>query len=443
MKRLLPLLFAFGLVLTGISPPVLSPRSGIPPETHAAQAPVREGLPAGASPDIAGEEPPAAGPGWFRDFLEGIQNWFDDLFQPEFPFRGKLTPYAGPCSPRPPVPGLEGTSDRNLRKLKQYQDVCESFVTDTLMFFTSMPDSHKEALELAADVSRKLKEFARYRVHPIVIVEPETESGTLNFETLAAGVYDPYLETFFTALKDTGLSDDQLGTWVPFPEANLPLWNKGNFQPEQFGILVNRFLGMLKRHFPAARGSILLDASTYEDHDRGWQNGMHLSLLSYIRQVDPQLVDSFGIQGFPWVPPKYSWERPVVDPAVFLRLRLAEEAAAFLGTRNIWINTGTFGRKHVDRPARTVAMSPRLRASILAAVILQAETLERKGYRVSINLFAEDKSAAEEATDWSYWQTPGEGNPGRDVFRDFMRRAAGGGIPVSLFDQAPADPPGN
>jgi hypothetical protein len=347
--------------------------------------------------------------------------------------------YTGHCSSTAALPGLDQTTDENLAKLKEYQEVCGSYVTDSLMIFTDMPKDETDAVKMAQEMAGKLKEFSRYKIKPIVIVEPQTNVGLVNFKEFRSGFYDPFLEIYFQTLKNARLTDDQLGTWVPFPEANLSHWNRHHSRPEDFGIIVNKYLGMLKKYFPAARGSILLDSSTYDFDDFKGTHGKYLSLLPYVRQLNPRLIDSFGLQGFPWMPEKGSKAKPVHNPAEFLCSQLADEAATFLGIKKIWFNTGTFGKKYTNHPELTVFTGPKLRKHILTHIVEEALKLKKMGYQMSINLFAENKSSTEEATDWTYWQTPGENNPNKEVFRDFMKTAAANGIPVSLFDRKPDD----
>ena len=48
-------------------------------------------------------------------------------------------------------------------------------------------------------------------------------------------------------------------------------------------------------------------------------------------------------------------------------------------------------------------MEPSRRKAVLNTVNDQALALKEKGYEVSVNIFAKDKSKESEETDWSYW----------------------------------------
>jgi len=361
---------------------------------------------------------------WFRSGIDRLKRWLQEIFVP------------GPCFPVPPLAGLERSNDGNLIKLKEYQDVCGSYVTDTLMIFTTMPENKAAAESLAMEMSYKLKEFSGYGVRPIVIVEPAQDFTSITIRKFELGRYDEFLETYFKALKSAGVTDAQMGVWVPFPEANLTCWNDENVRPEDFGTLVNRYLRKMQKYFPSAKGSILLDVSEYEHDSIDSAQGRNRSLVPYIRGVDPQLLESIGVQGFPWVPEKGSNVMPLYDPDIFLGISTADEAASFLGIRKIWFNTGTFGRKYRN-PEQSVVIAPSLRRKILTGILEEVVKLKKMGYQVSVNLFAENKLSSGEATDWSYWHDPRENSPGMDVFRDFMRTASDSRVHVSLFDLKP------
>ena len=70
---------------------------------------------------------------------------------------------------------------------------------------------------------------------------------------------------------------------------------------------------------------------------------------------------------------------------------------------------------------------------MLSEVVQLATQTKAAGFTVSIHLFAQDKANLSEATDWSYWQEPGDG-PATAVFTTFAGQAAAAGIPLWIYD---------
>lgn len=348
------------------------------------------------------------------------------------------TAVAGGCSKKGPLSLVSG-SDPNIRRLATYQDVCGSFVTDRLMFFTGFPYDDQSASESAAFIASKLRQFEKNGISPIVIVEPYIGDALLSYREFIAGRYDRVLNAYFHFLQDAGITDAMMGTWVPFPESNTPNWNNKDTEPKDFALAVNKYLGLLKQHFPQASGSILLSAVTYEPDDAGWSNGDYLNLQPYLADIDKSLVDSFGIQGFPWVSNATLPTRQIYRATEFLQPDLAISAAQELRTKDIWINTGTFAAKYTDDETKKVEVSLNERKGILNGIletVAQIRSYQLNEYRVSVNLFSEDKSMYAEATDWSYFQN----EDSRELLKEFLRKAEAMDIPVSLFDREPIEP---
>jgi hypothetical protein len=339
------------------------------------------------------------------------------------------------CSDLAPL-DLVGVQAPELEKLAVYQQACSnSFVTDTVMTFEGMPTSTAEANATAAQMAAKLKDFAAHGVRPLVMVEP-TDYATnvqLDFAQVAAGAYTPYLGQYFAALKATGVTDAQMGIWNPFPEANLPYWS--NNQPQYFAPDVNLFVATMRTYFPTAQASIMLNSATYQTTDFNWQNGDYESLLPFVKGITPHSIQYAGLEGFPWLPPA-GGNGPILNAAEFLNPSIISETADYLGTKNIWFNTGTFSEKYALDPSQVAYMTPSVRKEVLVTVDTQAQILQRQGYSVSVNLFAQDKSKASEETDWSYW--PGndpQGSLSTVVFEDFVQQLDQQKIGLWLFDE--------
>lgn len=318
-----------------------------------------------------------------------------------------------------------------LKKLKDYQEICQSSVTTRLMMFEQMPKDSNDAKTMAAAIAAKLIENSQNGIVPIVIVEPVSVWGLIDFEEFGDGFYDAWTNEYFDAIKSAGVTDQQMGVWVPFPEANLPYWNNQTATPEDFALVVNRYLSIMKSRFPTAKGSVLLNSATYSATDFDWQNGEYVSLLPYVSKLDKNLVSSFGLQGFPWMPNAKQVGPGVFDAREYLSSRLAIEAADSIGTKEIWFNTGSFRAKYTLDPELEVNVSAAKRKDILNGITDEVLRAKNLGYTVSINLFSEDKSQASEGTDWSYL---GNAEDER-VFVGFVSRLNSLGIGLSLFDQ--------
>lgn len=329
---------------------------------------------------------------------------------------------------------LSGAKAAPLVKLSQYQQACHSFVTDTAMVFISMPMSDADAKTYAQQDADMLKDFAKHGVRPLVIAEPTDQNGVqIDFAQTADGSYNAYFQTYFQTLKAAGISDAQLGIWTPFPEANLPYWN--NNHPQYFAPSVNNYVGALHAVFPAVQTSVLLNSATYEATDFNWENGDYTSLLPYVSGITPGSINYAGLQGFPWMA-RQGGTGSILNAAEFLNPALLSEMADSLGTKNVWFNTGSFGTKYALDPAATVTMTPERRKAVLATVDTQALVLQKKGYHVAVNIFAQDKSKESEETNWAYWSgTDPFSSASTPVITDFINQLSSQNIDFWLFDK--------
>jgi hypothetical protein len=330
---------------------------------------------------------------------------------------------------------IKDPEEVHLSKLTDYQEICGSFVTDTLMLFTGFSENHATAETNASRMADKLKKFHNSGVKPLVIVEPYISDSAMSYTAYLAGKYDDSMDHYFKILKESGVTGEIMGTWVPFPESNTPSWNNKGTEPKQFALSVNKYLSKLKEYFPKAHGSILLNATTYEPDDLGWENGDYINLNQYVDAIDKDLVDSFGIQGFPWMSNAQQRKRTIFKADEFLQPDFAIGAAQILRTRDIWVNTGTFASKYTDDTSKIVHLSLNERKALLNDILKVASNIreyQENEYRVSINLFSEDKSGLNEATDWSYFQDV----ESQAVLKEFLAKAHELEIPVSLFDKS-------
>jgi len=334
-------------------------------------------------------------------------------------------------SSHPKRMALASSQSPQLKKLAQYEAVCGSAIVSQMSFFVPTPTTTKEAASDAADVSAQLHEFAKYGITPLVFFEPSTENGPISLTDYRAGKYDAALDAYFGAIKRAGVTDAMMGTWVPIPEGNLPEWT--SLDPAVFAGSVTRAITLQKKHFPNSKASLMLDSLTYSQPGN-YDNGRTVSLLPYVRGIPHGLVDSFGLQGFPWSPPTYDKTPSNGRPQNYLRVDFAAEAARALGVKNIWLNSGTFGTAYAGQ-AGQVTVTPAQRLSLLNDVIVQIKALKSQGFSVSMHLFGENKSRSPEGIDWSYW--PGNNyaaSPSTYAFKAFVHNLQQNDVPLWLFD---------
>lgn len=340
------------------------------------------------------------------------------------------------CANKPKIESLPNATHPGLRRLAEYQDVCQSAAAGTLMIFTDMPKDSIEAESKAKEMAVTLKEFSKYGVRPLVIAEPVTTWGFVDFAEFRDGFYDSWLEDYFVALKAQGITDEQMGIWVPFPEANLPYWNHQSVKPEDFGRVVNKYVSIMRKQFPNVHASILLNSASYDNSDFEWSNEEYVSLLPYVRTIEKDSIDSFGMQGFPWAGRAGSNYPSQFDASRFLNTSIATEAAQFLDVDEVWLNTASFAQKYTLDERSTIEITPETRQAIMSSVKDEAQKLQALGFKVSVNLFAQDKSAASEETDWSYWAPEKQRtSPHSIVFRDFTANLHRENMELWLFDQ--------
>ena len=328
--------------------------------------------------------------------------------------------------------GLANAQSPELQKLAQYDNLCNGPIVARDSFFVPTPITTADAQSEASDVATTLKEYAKYNVKPLVFIEPDTENGSnINLSLYASGSYDPALNTYFSDLKSDGVTDSMMGMWVILPEGNLPVWSTND--PSTYEKVVTTTIQIQKTYFPASQSSIMLDSETYPV-GASWGDGTYVSLLQYVKDIPKGLVDSFGLQGFPWAAPANQATDNVYNPQTYLRIDFAAEAASSLGTNNIWFNTGTFNQMYTQNAAQTLTASPQQRQTMLNGVIAEAKALKAQGFSVDIHLFAQDKSSVSEAIDWSYWKTQPGNDANTAIFTTFAQEASTSGIPLWLFD---------
>jgi len=354
---------------------------------------------------------------------------------PSSAFSNTLSPTN--CSNGKPVhPGLAHSTEPSLAKLAEYETVCHGSVVDRLMLFAAMPTTLEEARQQASHMASQLHALAAADIAPLVVFEPPLNDLAV-LQVIHTGAYDAALQTYFNALKGADITDRQMGTWVVFPEANTPIWNTTS--AELFRQNVTKVARMQKNVFPSSKVSLMLNSRSYPSADTSWNHGELRDLAPYVTTLPHGLIDNFGLQGFPFASPANTSDRTTqLNAPDFLPARLVISAAIRLGIHDIWFNTGTFGRRYTDDPAAQITLTPSQRQTTLDSILAEVETTKNAGFSVSVNLFAADKSADTEHTDWSYWPV-GQmaSSSATTTFDAFVRKLRQQGIGLSLYDYKP------
>jgi hypothetical protein len=239
------------------------------------------------------------------------------------------------------------------------------------------------------------------------------------------------LEQYFKAIKATGITDKQMGIWVPFPEPNIPAWNSEGSSPKDFGLMVNNYASTLKQTFPQTHVSILLNSTTFDPKDKDYKSSKPVQTQDFVANIKPKLVDSFGMQGFPWASSKVGKVKEEdFDANKFLSPESAIAAAKILGVKEIWFNSGTFGSKYTQDSKAKLDIPPQTRQAINNQKLKIYSQVQTAGYKVWANEFVEDKSQTEEQTNFSYLQTVQD----QEVFKNFATQINAKKIELSLFD---------
>jgi len=335
-------------------------------------------------------------------------------------------PGSAACSTKP-APSIAPSTDPQLKILPDYIQACNSGFISDVMLFTNMPVSAPDAQKLADAMSVRLKAFAAQNITPVVVVEPDSAWGLIDFKEYASGLYDDANKAFFDRLKANGITEESLGIWMPFPEPQQTFWNN-NANPDDYAANINRYFTIVRAHYPHAKTAILLDSQVSG-------TGTASQLLAYTRLIDPTLVSIAGLQGFPWYPSESGDKRqPIVSADKFAPASLLKEVAKSLNTKDVFLNTGTFRHK-LTQNGGEVALSNEQREQSLDSIVGQAKDLRHNGYNVTVNIFAENKITTKEGTDWSYWE-PGnyKKSAGTALFTRFVRALTNSSVSISLYD---------
>jgi hypothetical protein len=315
-----------------------------------------------------------------------------------------------------------------LNRLNVYQGNCNSKAFGSIMFFTSMPTDPSLIIQESNRTVNFLKGMSKIGLKPIVVAEPTN----LNFVQFSNGAYDQFISDYFTNLKAQGVTDSIMGTWVPFPEANLPAWDNLGSTPTMIAQNFNRYMSILQSKFSTVKGSLLLNSRTYAPEDKNYTNGQYKSFAEYGANLDSRYLDSVGIQGFPWYSPKNQQWGNTKTADIFLQPGLATEFAKAAKVNKVWFNTGSASSVYTNDKLKTVVIPSQDRAAVLNSILTAAKQVKANlglGSNVMLNIFAQDKSQTPEAINWSYTQLSDLA-----IFKTFLINANLARIDLGYFD---------
>src|SRR6266550_564404 len=320
----------------------------------------------------------------------------------------------------PGPPAMSQSADPELREVSEYERRLGHHF-DAVMRFTGLPSDVPQARSMGTGTAATMREYARYGVRPLMVMEPTADDGKVDLTALSSPGSIAILDAYFAALTAHGVTDEEMGTWVLLPEPNLPEWQDGNTDPALFRTNFVTLARALKRHFPAAEVSLMLDSTVYSAGVYHHGGAAVDELLPYVSGLPAGLVDSFGLQGFPWA--------AADQPADYLSAGAAIACARRLGVRDVWFNTGTASRYRDATSGAVTSVPFSSRARQLAGSLAEAAAVRAAGLNiVRINLFGQAK-LADDGADWSY-TTP----PDLTTLNMFGRRAAAEGIAISVFE---------
>jgi len=312
---------------------------------------------------------------------------------------------------------MSNAEDPQLRLLAQYeQGLRHQFTSE--MLFVSMPRTDDEAQTEAATLVPTLKAYSTYNLAPLIIMEPTDTNGN-PIDLTALRTFSGAFQSLLGDLKRAGITDGQIGTLVLLPEANLPDWGGASTDPALFAQNYTVLGGVVKRFFPNAHLSLLLDSTAYPSGDTAHLSGDKSlkALLRYITALrqypKTPKIDSLGFQGFPWTASD--------NPSNYLNAIKAEVLARALGVHSIWFNTGT------AQTYGTAAVSRSVREGQLLGELAQAKSAQASGFTVRMNIFG----FIDTGVNWTY-PLASNGQVAQPLPM-FIQAASLDGVETSLF----------
>lgn len=326
-----------------------------------------------------------------------------------------------------PTPGADkapadmaDAQDSQLQILAGYESALHHNF-DHEMYFTDMPRTVEEAESQADDMANTLKEYGKYGIKPLIIMEPtNNDGGNISLNRLHQPGYAHVLHSLFAGLKERGVTEEEMGTLTVMPEGDLPNWGASphSTDPQLFAENYAAVAGAFRKVFPEGKLSVLLDSTAYPTGDVNYEHGdtSTASLMQYIDALVSNSkvpkINSLFFQGFP-----YNLD---ADPHDYLNSRVAIALARKLGVHEISFNTGSaasYGGHKVPTAIRREQLSGEL---------AQAKVAKAAGFTVIFHVFG----GKDADVSWNY---PLTGNVVAAPLPGIVRAADEAGIEPALY----------
>jgi hypothetical protein len=305
---------------------------------------------------------------------------------------------------------------KEVRNLSAFDQACNSESSKFLVIKTVMPTDDTSAKNLPIQVANTLLELNKYNIKPYVLVNISENTSPEVISELLKNGNQTNLETYFNTLKSLGVTSETIGTWIPYPEANLPTWNNSNLTPESYTYLVNSFITTINKTYPEAKIEVLLSSATYDTKDFSWAEGEYVPLDKYINALNLEKIDSIGISGYPWVAKATVNESTeLLDPYEYLSQNIIENIASARSIKKFTLYTGTFASKYGNTPEETIQIPVEIRKTILDRTINLVKLLKSKNYEITVILKSNNETSGVDKTDWSYWGSDWTSNKGHQA----------------------------
>ncbi len=321
-----------------------------------------------------------------------------------------------------------------IRRLGELDAKCKSNSSELLVYQFVIPRSDSSAKELALRTSQLILESNNFDVTPIILLSPDKDWKLLDIRNLVVGNYDPYTATFFKELRLLGVTDDASVKWVLLPSANLPYWDKSYIAPADFIAIYNRIATQMFASYKNPEVGIILNSHTHETYPFKWTDREYVPFDAYLTGINKKYVGFFGIESVPWMPSLKTKDDLLFTPHDYLNLNNLSGAAQLLGTKNIYILTGTFSTAYTAEPDKTTKVPAQIRKVLLEETLDEVSSIKIKDSSINLLIIAQDLSSKEEQTDWSYWGSTSSENPNHETaLLDFLRQAKTKAINVGFI----------
>jgi hypothetical protein len=300
--------------------------------------------------------------------------------------------------------GLPKSHDPQLRKLAQYEKQYDYGFAGNITR-VGMPRNRDEAQKQSADMVKRLQEYKRQGIQPVVFFEARQEGGhetPLDLKKLNdhkhTKEYKIVMDEYFANIAQSGITDQEMGVWMPLPTPNNSGGKKdGVVDPAIFKRNAVPVMQAIKTHFNNAEVGITLDSA-------------HPTL---------KYVDVVGFHYYP--------NNAIDNAAEHSLAQTAMQTASRVGAKKIMLDTGTASAYRQHNGSMESA-SVAERGAQLAGVFTQAQETIKAGYDTFINIAVEN-DANSGGSNWSY---AGPNETG--LMKLGLQDAAQAGIPVTFYD---------